>query len=63
MGHGLIKGIQTMNKRIYNIFAIVLLALFFLPVIWKLKQWDLAILLLGGLALPIYDFLNPVDDK
>lgn len=52
-----------MNKRIYNIFAIVLLALFFLPVIWKLKQWDLTILLLGGLALPIYDFLNPLDDK
>ena len=52
-----------MNKRIFNILAIVLLALFFLPVIWKLRQWDLTILLLGGLALPIYDFLNPVDDQ
>jgi hypothetical protein len=63
MGHGLTKGIQTMNKRLYNILAIVLLALFFLPVLWKLRQWDLTILLLAGLALPIYDFLNPVDDK
>ncbi|NCN70747.1 MAG: hypothetical protein GW907_06310 [Betaproteobacteria bacterium] len=52
-----------MNKRIFNVLAIVLLALFFLPVIWKLRQWDLAILLLGGLALPIYDFLNPGDRK
>lgn len=52
-----------MNKRIYNIIAIVLLALFFLPVIWKLQQWDLAILLLGGLALPIYDFLNPLENR
>ncbi len=52
-----------MNKRIFNLLAIVLLALFFLPVIWKLRQWDLAILLLGGLALPVYDFLNPQDNK
>jgi len=52
-----------MNKRIYDLLSLVLLALFFLPVIWKIRQWDLAILLLGGLALPIYDFLNPLEDK
>ncbi len=51
-----------MNKRIYNILAMVLLALFFLPLILKLKQVDLLILLIGGLALPLYDMIKNWDE-
>ena len=47
-----------MNKRLINLLALALLGLFFLPYIVKLKQWDLLLLLVGGLALPIYDFLT-----
>ncbi|GAB4212417.1 MAG: hypothetical protein Fur007_04700 [Rhodoferax sp.] len=47
-----------MSQRILTLLAVLLLALFFLPVIVKLKQWDLGLLLLGGLALPIYDWMR-----
>jgi len=47
-----------MNKRLINLFALLLLGLFFLPYIVKLKQWDLLFLLIGGLALPAYDFFT-----
>lgn len=29
-----------MNKRLINLFALLLLGLFFLPCIIKLRQWD-----------------------
>lgn len=44
-----------MNKRIYNVLALVLLGLFFLPFVLKVRDWDLIILLICGLALPAYD--------
>mgnify|MGYP007004366819 FL=1 len=43
--------------RIFNFIALMLLALFFWPYIHKLKQFDLLVILLAGLAMPIYDFL------
>jgi hypothetical protein len=52
-----------MNNRLYNLIALVLLGLFFLPYIIKIKQWDLVLLLICGLALPAYDFLTTKDDK
>ena len=45
------------NVRIYNFIALMLLALFFWPYIHKLKQFDLLVILVLGLAMPIYDFL------
>ena len=47
-----------MTKRLIKLFALFLLALFFVPYIVKIKQWDLVILLIFGLALSAYDFLT-----
>jgi len=46
------------NTKIFNLIALVLLALFFLPYVLKLQQFDLTLLLLGGLAMPLYDLLS-----
>lgn len=45
-----------MKKRTLDLIAICLLALFFIPFIYKLHEFDLSLLLLAGLALPIYEF-------
>jgi hypothetical protein len=52
-----------MTQKLIKIFALALLALFFLPYIIKIKQWDLVLLLLAGLALPVYDLLTTRDPK
>lgn len=52
-----------MTRKIIKLLALALLALFFLPYIVKIQQWDLVVLLLAGLALPVYDFLTSGDDK
>lgn len=52
-----------MNVRLFNFIALILLALFFFPYIHKLKQVDLLVVLIGGLAMPIYDFLFFKEDK
>lgn len=46
-----------MNVRLFNFIALLMLALFFWPYIHKLKQVDLLLILIIGLAMPIYDFL------
>jgi len=45
-----------MNKKLYNLLAILLLGLFLLPIIWKIREWDLLFILIAGLMLPAYDF-------
>lgn len=52
-----------MNKRIYKLFALLLLAIFFLPYIIKIKELDLVALLIAGLALPAYDFFTSKDES
>jgi threonine/homoserine efflux transporter RhtA len=52
-----------MNVRLFNFIALVLLAMFFWPYIHKLKQMDLILILIVGLAMPIYDFLFFKDKK
>lgn len=47
-----------MNTKIFNFIALALLALFFVPYILKLQQLDLTLLLLGGIAMPLYDLLS-----
>ena len=47
-----------MYKRIYHLIALLLLALFFAPYIYKLQQWDLVLLLIAGLILPAVEFFT-----
>jgi len=51
-----------MNTKIFNLIALVLLALVFLPYVLKLQQLDLTLLLLGGIAMPLYDLLSNQKD-
>lgn len=48
------KGIE----RFAGFFALLLLCAFFTPYVVKLTQWDIALILLGGLVLAAYDFLT-----
>jgi hypothetical protein len=50
-----------MKKRTLEIIAMCLLAMFFIPFIYKLRELDLSLLLLAGLALPIYEFWRQGD--
>ena len=52
-----------MNSRFFNYLAMALLALFFLPFVLKLKQIDLILILLAGLAMPLYDLLSNQEAK
>ncbi|MFZ9184067.1 MAG: hypothetical protein ACO214_12385 [Hylemonella sp.] len=52
-----------MNTKFFNYLAMTLLALFFLPYVLKLKQIDLILILLGGLAMPLYDLLSNQESK
>lgn len=52
-----------MNTKIFNIVALLLLALFFLPYVFKVREFDLAVILLIGLAMPLYDFMSNQKDK
>jgi len=47
-----------MRNKIFGLIGLALLALFFFPIAYKLKQLDLTLLLLGGLAMPLYDLLS-----
>lgn len=51
-----------MNTKIFNLVALALLVLFFVPYVLKLQQLDLTLLLLGGIAMPIYDLLSNQKD-
>jgi hypothetical protein len=44
------------TQRLIQLFALCLLGLFFLPYIWKLKQVDLLVILIVGMAMPAFDF-------
>ncbi len=52
-----------MTKRLIQFIALLMLGLFFLPYIWKLKQVDLLVILIMGMALPIYDFITSGEKK
>ncbi len=52
-----------MNTKFFNYLAMAMLALFFLPYVLKLKQIDLILILLGGLAMPLYDLLSDQESK
>jgi len=47
-----------MTNRLIQFIALCMLGLFFLPYIWKLKQFDLLAILIMGMVLPIVDFIT-----
>lgn len=47
--------------RLMSLIALVMLLAFLAPYIIKLSQWDITLVLLGGAALAIYDFLAHKD--
>lgn len=47
-----------MSNRLIQFIALCMLGLFFLPYIWKLKQFDLLVILLMGMVLPLVDFIT-----
>jgi hypothetical protein len=53
--------VENKKTPLGGLIALVLLAAFFLPYIFKLPQLDITLILLGGLALAIYDIVS--DDK
>jgi len=48
---------SNMRDKLFGLIALALLALFFFPIAFKLKQIDLSLLLLAGIAMPLYDLL------
>lgn len=49
------------GNRIIQFIALCLLALFFAPYVIKLQQVDLIIVLLAGIAMPLFDFIRNRD--
>lgn len=52
-----------MNYKSTAIISTVLLVLFLLPYIWKLKEIPLLILLVFGVGLVVYDFMLSTKEK
>jgi hypothetical protein len=50
--------VENKKTPLGGLIALVLLAAFFLPYIFKLPQLDITLILLGGLALSIYDIVS-----
>ncbi|MBX3611598.1 MAG: hypothetical protein KF871_17015 [Hydrogenophaga sp.] len=50
------------TSRLIQFVALCLLVLFFLPYVIKLQQVDLIIVLLAGIAMPVYDFIRNKDN-
>lgn len=47
--------------RLMSLIALLMLLAFLAPYIYKLSQWDITLVLLGGAGLAIYDFLKYKD--
>jgi hypothetical protein len=60
-GYFFIFGTTNMTNRLIQFIALCMLGLFFLPYIWKLKQFDLLAILIMGMVLPIFDFITSRD--
>jgi hypothetical protein len=47
-------------ERFSVLVGLALLIAFFAPYIWKLPQLDITLILLGGVALAVYDAYNQI---
>ena len=48
--------------RITGLIGLLLLVAFFAPYVVKLPQLDITLILLGGLALAVYDYFTARDE-
>ncbi|MEY4083743.1 MAG: hypothetical protein RL483_1112 [Pseudomonadota bacterium] len=53
------KLVETQKTRLGGFVALALLLAFFTPYVLKVSQIDIAVILLGGMALAVADFLIP----
>ncbi|MDM7943869.1 MAG: hypothetical protein QUV35_14685 [Hydrogenophaga sp.] len=49
-------------RRVTGLVGLILMTAFLVPYIMKLPQLDITIILLGGLALAVYDYFSSGDD-
>jgi hypothetical protein len=49
-------------QRATGLIGLILMAAFLVPYIMKLPQLDITVILLGGLALAVYDYLSSGKD-
>jgi len=55
----LTKIVETQKTRLGGLIALLLLLAFFTPYVLKVAQIDITVILLGGMALAVADFLIP----
>lgn len=53
------KTVETKKTKLGGLIGLILLLAFFAPYVMKLPQLDITIILLGGMALAIFDFISP----
>ena len=53
------KTVETKKTKLGGFIGLILLLAFFTPYVMKLPQLDITIILLGGMALAIFDFISP----
>ncbi len=53
------KLVETQKTRLGSLVALILLLAFFTPYVLKVAQIDITVILLGGMALAVADFLIP----
>jgi hypothetical protein len=53
------KTVETKKTKLGGLVGLILLLAFFTPYVMKLPQLDITIILLGGMALAIFDFISP----
>jgi len=51
--------VVTKKTKLGGFIGLALLIAFFIPYVMKVPQIDIALILLAGLGLAIYDFISP----
>lgn len=52
------RTVETRKTRLGGFIGLVLLLAFFTPYVVKLPQIDITLILIGGMALAIFDFIT-----
>ncbi|MEY3015828.1 MAG: hypothetical protein ACO3UK_05010 [Burkholderiaceae bacterium] len=51
--------VVTKKTKLGGFIGLILLLAFFTPYVMKVPQLDITLILLGGMALAIWDFISP----
>ena len=51
--------VVTKKTKLGGLVGLILLLAFFTPYVMKVPQLDITLILLGGMALAIWDFISP----